>query len=236
MDRRASTLGSIGSSMPQGKAKPRKKGIPLSKSRVSTDDSCSDGDNEDSEHDKRKDDEEEMNRSSNALEIDYGDSPPPQSRRRDIQLALARERSGPISFKSAASSASPASRLHTPNNRLSSQSPLSRNAASGQDVIDFPNANGSSEDDNGPKHEKQGDDRVDVSSDEDDVEDISLPAAAHGTSSVKAQRGANDDDAHDGDEDDGDADLEAEMMQGLIETEETQTAPPPESESESEAE
>ena len=248
LDRRASTHNEERSSlrMPKPLSKTQKKILnvknaetahesPKNKDNDMKLESRSKRDEDDAEDEADETDEIDEGTADNALEIVYGDDPAPPTRGREFPISLAHDLNGPISLRSAANSASPSSRLHTPLRNISSSSSssnASKRRTANEDVIEFAGANQSSEDEvEQPTDYPQG------FSEEDDARESNLPTTAHPGQPQKqftSQPQSQDF------EDEDDADLEAEMREGLADADEDiaggEVVPPPESESESEAE
>ncbi len=142
------------------------------------------------------DEDEDAKGGTDGLIIDFGDDPEPNRRLRDFSFQLPNDGSGPISLRSAANSASPSSRLHTPARRAGSAD---------EDVIDLPGGETYSEDD-----EDADGNSVASQEDDGDIDPLSLPSPAQPRPAA-ADAEIDDDDV---------ADLEAEMMQGLASQEE----------------
>ena len=184
------------------------------------------------------------NEIANALEIDYGDDPMSPHRGPDLSLPLAHELNGPISLRSAANSASPSSRLHTPMRNQSSSSTssyTSKHDTSNKHVIDFPDTIHSS--DGECEYEQDVDYPRGLSNDNESAKGTDVPSkvvhAQPSASTTSSNQPATELQAQEF-EDEDDADLEAEMREGLADEDDdlggTGVEPPPDSESESEAE
>jgi hypothetical protein len=130
-----------------------------------------------------------------------GEDSPPQKPKKAIGLGLLDNASGPISFRSAANSASPSSRLHTPVHQSTN--------LNDDDVIDFGDDLGVDESDadaDGEEDDMDADGDADV-----DVEPMDLGPPAHEAVQQNLQPVEEDDD-----EDDA---LAAEMLEELGESE-----------------
>lgn len=142
----------------------------------------------------------------------------PTRKPKSLGIALREHAAGPISLRSAANSASPSSRLHTPLH--------SRAQPEDDDVIDFgdapageddEDAYGDEEDEEDEYMHDDGDARGEADADVDgeadyDVEPMDIGPPAHESAQQRqAELPAEEE------EDDADADFEAEMMEGLLE-------------------
>ena len=254
LDRRASTHNGVTSRLktPRSRSKPQKNSVDYHKGGVSHISPDSNGNKEESKRerklaekdDERDDGEVDGNAIVNALEIDYGDEPMSPHRGPDLSLPLAHELNGPISLRSAANSASPSSRLHTPKRNHSSSSTSSytyKDDTMNRDVIEFPNANHSS--DGEDEYEQDVGYPKGLSEDSESAEGADLPStvvnAQPHTSATSPKQVIAEPQVQEF-EDEDDADLEAEMREGLADEDDdlggTGVGPPPDSESESEAE
>ena len=110
-------------------------------------------------------DQEDNGIGSSGLEIDYGGSTPPFKKKNAFTIAAAGN--GPISLRSAASSASPASRLHTP-----LQNDVRRQTFDAADEIDFGDGGG----DDGYKSESEEEDADGEADGDVDELDLGSPA------------------------------------------------------------
>ena len=249
LDRRASTHngGTSSLGMTESRQKSKKKGIDIHNAEASHgsfDDNNKDDDKSESGGENDEEDEMDDNEGAagNALEIVYGDDPTSPTHLHDFPIPLVHDLNGPISLRSAANSASPSSRLHTPirnHSSSSSSSHVSKRTTANEHIIDFPHTYHPSDDE---VENVQHNDYPQGLSDDDFVEesnfrpsfDAQLPATDKSPKQPTVQPQSQEI------EDEDDADLEAEMREGLEDADEdivgTEVAPPPESESESEAE